>query len=118
MQFRRERLSRLIAGRHTKFVAIGAWLLIALALAPLAGKFEGAQRNEPSSFLPAGAESVEVLHAAEGFASGDVTVATVVFRDPDRLDRGDRVAIEQATPRRSGGEHPRRSVAIAAALLR
>ena len=95
MQFGRERVSRLIAGRHTKFVAIGAWLLIALALAPLAGKFEGAQRNEPSSFLPAGAESVEVLHAAEGFASGDVTVATVVFRDPDGLDRGDRVAIEQ-----------------------
>lgn len=56
MQSGRERLSRLIAGRRTKFVAIGAWLLIALALGPLAGKFEGAQRNEPSSFLPAGAE--------------------------------------------------------------
>ena len=96
MQSGRERLSRLIAGRRTKFVAIGAWLLIALALGPLAGKFEGAQRNEPSSFLPAGAESVEVLHAAEGFASGDVTVATVVFRDPSGLDRGDRMAIEQA----------------------
>src|SRR5512144_2789062 len=95
MQSGRERLSRLIAGRYTKFVAIGAWLLIALALAPLAGKFEGAQRNEPSSFLPAGAESVEVLHAAVGFASGDVTVATVVFRDPEGLDRGDRAAIEQ-----------------------
>jgi RND superfamily putative drug exporter len=95
MKSGRERLSRLIAGRYTKFVAIGAWLLIALALAPLAGKFEGAQRNEPSSFLPAGAESVEVLHAAAGFASGDVTVATVVFRDPEGLDRGDRAAIEQ-----------------------
>ena len=92
----RERLSRLIAGRRTKFVVIGVWLSIALALGPLAGKFEGAQRNEPSSFLPAGAESVEVLLAAEGFASGDVTVATVVFRDPGGLDRGDRVAIEQA----------------------
>ena len=33
MQPCRERLSRLIAGRRTKFVAIGAWLLIALALA-------------------------------------------------------------------------------------
>ena len=96
MQSGRERVSRLIAGRRTKFVAIGAWLLIALVLGPLAGKFEGAQRNEPSSFLPAGAESVEVLHAAEGFASGDVTVATVVFRDPSGLDRGDRTAIEQA----------------------
>ena len=91
-----ERFSRLVAGRRTKFVVIGTWLAIALALGPLAGKFEDAQRNEPSSFLPAGAESVEVLHAAKGFASGDVTVATVVFRDPDGLDRGDRVAIEQA----------------------
>jgi putative drug exporter of the RND superfamily len=96
MRLGRERLARFVAGSKTKFVVIGAWLVIALALAPLAGKFEGAQRNEPSSFLPAGAESVEVLHAAKGFASGATTVATVVFRDSDGLDRGDRVATRQA----------------------
>jgi RND superfamily putative drug exporter len=92
----RSRLAGLIAGRRSKFIVMGAWLLVAVALGPFAGKFEGAQRNEPSSFLPAGAESVEVLDAARGFASGDVTVATVVFRDPQGLDRGDRAAIEHA----------------------
>jgi len=96
MERGRFRLAGLVAGRRSKFVAIGAWLLVAAALGPLAGKFEGAQRNEPSSFLPAGAESVEVLHAAKEFASGDVTVATVVFRDPGGLDDTDRAAIERA----------------------
>jgi len=106
MNDRRSRLAGLVAGRRSKFVAIGAWLVVVAALGPLAGKFEGAQRNEPSSFLPAGAESVEVLHAAKDFASGDVTVATVVFRDPQGLDQRDRAAIERALREVAAGDVP------------
>lgn len=55
-------------------------------LAPFAGKFEGAQKNEPSTFLPGNAESVEVLEAVQTFPSGDATIATMVFHDPSGLN--------------------------------
>ena len=90
----RLRLARLVAGRRSKFVAIGAWILLVAGLAPFAGKFEGAQKNEPSTFLPGNAESVEVLEAAQTFPSGDATIATIVFHDPSGLNAAERQSIE------------------------
>ena len=94
MEESRLRLARLVAGRRSKFVAIGAWILLVAGLAPFAGKFEGAQKNEPSTFLPANAESVEVLEAAQTFPSGDATIATIVFHDPSGLNAAERQSIE------------------------
>jgi RND superfamily putative drug exporter len=94
MEESRLRLARLVAGRRSKFVAIGAWILLVAGLAPFAGKFEGAQKNEPSTFLPGNAESVEVLEAARTFPSGDATIATIVFYDPSGLNGAERQAIE------------------------
>jgi RND superfamily putative drug exporter len=91
--------ARLVAGRRSKFVAIGLWVVLAAGLGPLAGRFEGVQRNEPSSFLPEGAESVVVLEEGERFPSGEVTPAIAVFRDPGGLDDGDRAFVEQAAER-------------------
>jgi putative drug exporter of the RND superfamily len=75
-----------VSGRRSKLLVLAAWVALVAALAPLAGRFEGAQRNEPSSFLPESAESVAVLEASDGFPSGDVTSATVVVRDAGGLD--------------------------------
>ena len=94
MEESRLRLARLVAGRRSKFVAIGAWILLVAGLAPFAGKFEGAQKNEPSTFLPGNAESVEVLEAAQTFPSGDATIATIVFHDPSGLNAAERQSIE------------------------
>ncbi|HLM93481.1 MAG TPA: MMPL family transporter, partial [Gaiellaceae bacterium] len=93
MEESRLRLAQLVAGRRSKFVAIGAWILLVAGLAPFAGKFEGAQKNEPSTFLPGNAESVEVLEAAQTFPSGDATIATMVFHDPSGLN-AERQSIE------------------------
>jgi len=93
MEESRLRLARLVAGRRSKFVATGAWILLVAGLAPFAGKFEGAQKNEPSTFLPGNAESVEVLEAAQTFPSGDATIATMVFHDPSGLN-AERQSIE------------------------
>ena len=54
-------LSRLVVGRRRRFVVVGVWVLAAAALGPLAGRFEQAQQNDPATFLPGGAESVNVL---------------------------------------------------------
>jgi len=92
-------LSRLVVGRRRRFAVLAVWLLAAAALGPLAGRFEQSQENEPSTFLPGGAESVKVLEAARGFPSGEQTPGVVVFRNPDGLgDRG-RAAVEQAGAR-------------------
>jgi len=88
-------LSRLVVGRRRRFVVLGAWLLAAAALAPLAGRFEQAQENEPSSFLPGGSESVRVLEAAKDFPSGEQTPAVAVFRDADGLGARGRAAVEE-----------------------
>lgn len=92
-------LARLVAGRRSKFAALGIWTAVALGLGPLAAQFESAQRNEPSSFLPGDAESVVVLEAGEGFEGGDVTPAIVVFRDPGGLDTQGRAAVALAQAR-------------------
>ncbi len=92
-------LARLVAGRRSKFAALGVWIVVAVALGPLAAKFESAQRNEPASFLPGDAESVVVLEARKGFASGDATSAIVVFRDARGLGAGGTASIAQAVER-------------------
>ena len=90
------RLVPLIAGRRAKFVVLVAWVAVVAALGPFIGRFESAQENEPSSFLPGGAESVRVLQAAEAFPDGDVTDAIVVFRRADGLGPEGRTAVVKA----------------------
>jgi len=89
------RIAAVIAGRHSKFGVLALWLVLIVALAPFIGRFEDAQQNESSSFLPGDAESVRVLEASERFPGGDVTEATVVFRDADGLGADGRQAVER-----------------------
>ena len=57
------RLLTIPSGHRAKFVVLGVMLLVAFAAGSFAGKFEDAQENETSSFLPGGAESVKVVDA-------------------------------------------------------
>jgi putative drug exporter of the RND superfamily len=59
-------------------------LLLALGVAgAFAGKFEDAQENETSSFLPGGAESVKAVEAVKRFPSGEVAGAVTVIARED-----------------------------------
>jgi RND superfamily putative drug exporter len=70
------------AGRTAKFVVFAVMVLIAMGAGTFAGKFEDAQENETSSFLPGGAESVEVVEQVKQFPQGEVANAvTVIARD-------------------------------------
>ena len=89
----------LVAGRRSKFVALALWIVLVLALGPLAGRFEDVQRNEPSSFLPGAAESVAVLEASDRFPSGEATPAIAVFRRESGLDATGEAAVEEARQR-------------------
>jgi RND superfamily putative drug exporter len=90
-------LAAIPASRRGKWFVLGAWILILVLVFPLASKFESAQSNEPSSFLPGSAESVTVLGLQEKFPGGDVTPAVAVVQRDGGLTPADRAAVAKAT---------------------
>lgn len=91
------RIATFPAGKVGKWVVLAVWILILVALFPLASKFESAQSNEPSSFLPGAAESVTVLDLQEKFPGGDVTPAVAVAQREGGLTAADRAALVTVT---------------------
>jgi RND superfamily putative drug exporter len=110
------KLASVVAGRRSKFLVLALWLVVLGTGAPFASRFERVQNNEPSSFLPAGAESVRVLELGKRFPSGQVTAAVVVFRDAAGLDPADRAAVE-ATRRSLNAAPPQGMLPVAAPAL-
>ena len=55
------------AGRTAKWVVFFVTLVVFAGFASQGGKFEQAQKNETSSFLPGSAESVKALKQIERF---------------------------------------------------
>ena len=88
-------LGQLPGGRRTKFAVVGVWLVVAVAIGPLSGKFEDAQQNRPVDYLPNSAESVKALNATEDFRSGDTADAITVFHRDGGLTASDRAAIAE-----------------------
>jgi putative drug exporter of the RND superfamily len=86
-------LAQLPGGRRTKFAVVGVWLVVLLAIGPLAGKFEDAQENDPADYLPANAESVKTLDRLDGFPSDDEADAITVFHRDGGLTPADKAAI-------------------------
>ena len=85
--------ARLVSGRRSKFVVLALWLITLVALGPLIGSFESKQKNEPSSFLPADAESVRALELSDQFPSAEGIEAIVVLAREGGLTPADREQI-------------------------
>src|SRR6201999_2084829 len=81
------------AGRTTKWIVFGAMIFIFLVCASQGGKFEGAQKNETSSFLPGSAESVKALDAIKRFPGGEIAPAVIVYERPGGLTAADKARI-------------------------
>lgn len=89
------RLLSFPTGRRSKFAVVAVWVVVAAVAGSFAGKLSDAERNEPSSFLPGDAESVQALQAIEDFPSGERTPAVIVYRRDGGLTPADRRAIVQ-----------------------
>jgi RND superfamily putative drug exporter len=76
-------LSALSGGRRSKWVVIGAWVLVALALAPLQPALQEAASDESDTFLVRGSESAKADRVIEErFRSGSEMAAVIAyFRD-------------------------------------
>ena len=89
-------LLTIAAGRRAKWVVFAVWFVaIFLAAGPanLPGKFQDAENNEASSYLPGSAESTKALDATESLQSGRLAPAVIVFRRESGLTGADRRTI-------------------------
>jgi RND superfamily putative drug exporter len=79
------------AGRRSKWVVFGIWFaaIFIASSANLPGKFEDAESNEATSYLPGSAESTHALHATESLQKGEIAPAVIVFRRESGLTASD-----------------------------
>src|ERR1700709_643886 len=108
------------AGKRAKWVVFPFWFIgafIAPGPANLPGKFEDAESNEATSYLPGSAESTEALKATESLQNGEIAPAVIVFRRESGLTAGDRRTIsedrEKMTAQRCAGVVPDGATAAA-----
>jgi putative drug exporter of the RND superfamily len=97
------------AGRRSKWVVFALWfvgIFIAAGIADLPGKFEEAENNEASSYLPGDAESTAALNATEELQNGEIAPAVVVFRRESGLTPGDFKSIEETVAKMASKPFP------------
>jgi len=108
------------AGRRSKWVVFAIWFIgvfIAAGPANLPGKFEDAESNEATSYLPGSAESTKALKATESLQNGEIAPAVIVYRREAGLTAADRRTIaedvEKMTAKRFPGVVPDGATAAA-----
>jgi RND superfamily putative drug exporter len=85
------------AGKRAKWIVFALWFLaifIAAGPANLPGKFEDAESNEATSYLPGDAESTKALDATEKLQKGEIAPAVIVYRNDAGLTPANFSAIE------------------------
>ncbi|MFI8454999.1 MMPL family transporter [Kitasatospora sp. NPDC085464] len=87
--FPTRKLAALPCGHRSKWVVLALWLVLLVALGPLAGKLMGAEDNQASSWLPGSAESTLVLDEQRAFQPVDTAQAVVVYQRPSGITPAD-----------------------------
>ncbi|MGH3194711.1 MAG: MMPL family transporter [Streptosporangiaceae bacterium] len=73
------RLIAFVCGRRSKYLVLVFWILVVAALGSLAGKLQGAEKNDASAYLPSSAESTQELSEQNLFQSKNLNPALVVY---------------------------------------
>jgi RND superfamily putative drug exporter len=89
-----KRLASAPGGRRTKWLVLLGWIVVVVALGPLAGKLGEVEDTGPNAFLPRGAESAAVNTELEKFRTDEVMPVVVVYSADRPLAAGDRAAAE------------------------
>ena len=101
-------LASIVTGRRTKWVVLVVWMIAFFAFMPLGSKLSDVTTDDTESFLPANAESTEVVRTLDHqFPAGETTLGLVVYQNKDGLTPADKAKIAadaqtiQAQPRGS-----------------
>ncbi|GAA0264953.1 MMPL family transporter [Actinomadura nitritigenes] len=84
------RLAGLIAGRRGKWAVLAVWIVLLAALGPLAGRLADAEDNDAASWLPASAESTQVVKQQDAFQKDETMLAVIVYERPSGITAADR----------------------------
>ena len=87
---RARRIAEIPAGSWTKWLVVGFWVVVLAVAFPLSKKLMGAEKNDASAWLPAGAESTKVLDLQAQFQSPNIFPAVVVYQRASGLTAADR----------------------------
>jgi RND superfamily putative drug exporter len=80
------RLASIVTGRRSKWAVLAIWLVAVFAVFPLGSKLSDQTTDSTESFLPASAESTEVVRRLEhDFPQGETDTGIVVYRNPQGL---------------------------------
>ena len=83
-----------VSGRRSKWVVLGIWIVVFAGLMPLGAKLADETRDDTTSFLPASAESTEVVRILdEDFPGGETTQGLIVYQRDGGLRPADRRTI-------------------------
>ncbi len=105
----RHSLLTFAAGRRAKWIVFAVWfvvIFIAAGPANLPAKFEDAESNEATSYLPGSAESTHALKATESLQDGELAPAVIVFRRESGLTAADRRTIVEDVGRMAAKRFP------------
>jgi RND superfamily putative drug exporter len=87
-------LARLASGRRSKWFVVVAWILLVAGTSQLASKVKDVTDDRQESFLPADAQSTEVLKLQKSeFQSGQTANGLIVYQRPGGLTAADRAKI-------------------------
>jgi putative drug exporter of the RND superfamily len=87
-------LASFVSSRRGKWVVLGIWIVVFAALMPLGAKLGDETRDDTTSFLPASAESTDVVKILdEDFASGETTQGLIVYQRDGGLTAADKQKI-------------------------
>src|SRR5262245_7002036 len=84
------KMAEIPPGRLSKWLVVGFWLIVIVVAFPLSTKLTGAEKNDVSAWLPANAESTQVLNVQSRFQSPNVFTGVVVYERGAGLTVADR----------------------------
>ncbi|EWT02602.1 membrane protein [Intrasporangium oryzae NRRL B-24470] len=88
------RLAKMPSSRVGKWLVLGFWLVIMALAASPAGKLNDSLNNDATSWLPAAAESTQVVKQLEAFQSKNEFPAVVVYERASGLTPADVAAVQ------------------------
>jgi RND superfamily putative drug exporter len=96
------------ATRRTKWLVFALWFLAIFVAfgAELPDKFEEAENNEATSYLPGDAESTKALAATEELQKGEIAPTVIVFRRESGLTEADRRTIVEDVGKMTEKRYP------------
>jgi putative drug exporter of the RND superfamily len=88
------RLAQVVTGRRTKWFVLVGWILVLIITMPIGRKLSDVTSDDTESFLPASAESTEVVRKLDrDFPQGETDTAIVVYKRAGELTAADKQKI-------------------------